>query len=105
MNSVITSSLFSLLANSQSREFRAVIGADLFWHSSPYEQLIELVQNMPEPDPLGHMERKACPGIFVDDSQDRQRPSVRSPVHRHIVAPNMILPQRSETYARPLIEP
>jgi hypothetical protein len=33
---------------------------------------MKLVQNIPGPDPPGHVERQAFPGVLVDDGQDPQ---------------------------------
>ena len=73
-------------ADRLSREFRAIVGSNVFRDSSGQEQLIELVQNIPGPDPPGHMERKALPGVLVDDGQDLQGPAVGRPLHHHVVS-------------------
>jgi len=65
----------------------------------------ELIGNLLGSDPAVNQNSQALSGVFVDNREYSECPSLRCPFYHKIIAPYMILISRPEPDTRALIQP
>ncbi len=63
------------------------------------------MENVVEPDTTGDQDGEALPGVFVDDGQHPEGPTIVCPGEDEVVGPDMVRPARPNTDAGPVVQP
>ena len=87
------------------RELRAVVGAYVIRRPPVREQIGQVMENVVGPKPPGHQDRQALPAVLINDGEHPEHLAIMRASLDEVVSPDVVLPTRTQTNARPIIEP
>ena len=87
------------------RELRPVVRAQMLGRAVAHEQVGEHFDHIMGSSPSSDLDRQTLSRVFVEHGEKLQRTTVVGPCAHEVIRPDMILVQRPESYAGPVVEP
>ncbi len=90
IKSVVTSRSFKHLRTSLDGELRTIIGTNMLWGASEYEQIEQLIDDVLRSNPTVNQNAQTLSCILINDAEYPEFSSLGCSCHHNIIAPHVV---------------